>query len=154
MPVLIHYSSYLRKFPSVIITGAIVAASLILCGIAAGQTRQFTLKNSCTETVWVAGAGNPIPAFNGSPGGLELSPGASATTSVTAPWVGGRFWGRRRCTFDSNGKGSCATGDCGGLLQCQHAGAGTTSLADFTLTTSATASYNSDISLVDPSHLP
>src|SRR5258708_13745768 len=91
-----------------------------LSGIAPSQTRQFTLKNSCTETVWVAGAGNPIPAFNGSPGGLELSPGASATTSVTAPWVGGRFWGRRRCTFDSNGKGSCATGDCGALLQCHH----------------------------------
>jgi hypothetical protein len=154
MTVLKYYSSYLREFPSLIITGAIVAASLNLCGIAVAQTRQFTLKNSCTETVWVAGAGNPIPAFNGSPGGLELPPGASATTSVTVPWVGGRFWGRRRCTFDSNGKGSCATGDCGGLLQCQHAGAGTTSLAEFTLTGSATGSDNYDISLVDAFDFP
>src|SRR5258708_14026859 len=108
-----------------------------LSGIAPSQTRQFILKNSCTETVWVAGAGNPIPIFNGSTGGFELLPGASVTTAVSVPWVGGRLWGRRECVFDSTGHGSCATGDCGGLLQCQHAGAGNTSLAEFTLTGSS-----------------
>src|SRR5260370_26561718 len=120
---------------------AIVTAPL------AAQTRQFTIKNNCSETVWVAGAGTPTPVFNGSSGGLEMAPGASVTTTVPVPWVAGRFWGRRNCTFDSSGKGSCATGDCG-QLQCTHSGAGTTTLPEFTLTASATGSDNYDISLL------
>ncbi|HZR27441.1 MAG TPA: thaumatin family protein [Terriglobales bacterium] len=120
---------------------------------AAAQTRQFTIKNNCSETVWLAGAGNPTPVFNGSPGGLEMLPGASVTTSVPTPWVAGRFWGRRNCTFDGSGKGSCATGDCGGLLQCTHTGAGSTTLAEFTLS-GATGSDNYDVSLVDAFDFP
>jgi hypothetical protein len=127
---------------------------LLLTLSAAAQNRQFTIKNSCSETVWLAGAGNPTPVFNGSPGGLELGPGATVTTTVPVPWVAGRFWGRRNCTFDSSGHGTCATGDCGGLLQCTHAGAGTTSLAEFTLTGSSTGSDNYDISLVDAFDFP
>jgi regulation of enolase protein 1 (concanavalin A-like superfamily) len=122
-------------------------------GMADAQTRQFVITNNCAETVWVAGAGNPTPVFNGSSGGLELPAGATVTTSLPTPWVGGRFWGRRQCTFDANGKGSCQTGDCGGL-QCQHAGAGNTSLAEFTLTGSATGADNYDISLVDGFDFP
>jgi hypothetical protein len=125
----------------------------VLDGISVAQTRQFVITNNCAETVWVAGAGNPIPVFNGSSGGLELPAGATVTTSLPTPWVGGRFWGRRQCTFDANGKGSCQTGDCGGL-QCQHAGAGNTSLAEFTLTGSATGADNYDISLVDGFDFP
>jgi len=95
-----------------------------------------------------------VPVFNGSAGGFELLPSATVSTSVPVPWVGGRFWGRRQCVFDITGHGSCATGDCGGLLQCQHAGAGNTSLAEFTLTGSATGSDNYDISLVDAFDFP
>ena len=127
---------------------------LLLAVPAPAQTRQFTIRNSCSETVWLAGAGNPTPVFNGSPGGLEMSPGASATTTVPVPWVAGRFWGRRSCAFDSSGHGSCATGDCGGVLECTHTGAGTTSLAEFTLTGSSTGSDNYDISLVDAFDFP
>jgi hypothetical protein len=131
-----------------------VALGLLLLSLpAVAQTRQFTIKNSCSETVWLAGAGTPTPVFNGSPGGLEMAPGTSVTTSVTVPWVAGRFWGRRNCTFDSSGKGSCATGDCG-QLQCTHSGAGTTTLAEFTLTGSTTGSDNYDISLVDAFDFP
>ena len=104
-------------------------ALLALTGIAVAQTRHFILQNSCAETLSVAGAGTPTPVFNGSSDGAELPVGAMVTTSVTTPWVGGRFWGRRQCTFDANGKGSCQTGDCGNGLQCTHAGAGNTSLA-------------------------
>jgi regulation of enolase protein 1 (concanavalin A-like superfamily) len=125
----------------------------VLDGISVAQTRQFVITNNCAETVWVAGAGNPIPVFNGSSGGLELPAGATVTTSLPTPWVGGRFWGRRQCTFDANGKGSCQTGDCGGL-QCQHAGAGNTSLAEFTLTGAASGADNYDISLVDGFDFP
>jgi hypothetical protein len=132
----------------------VVLGLLLLTLSAAAQTRQFTIRNSCSETVWLAGAGNPIPVFNGSPGGLEIGPGATVTTTVPVPWVAGRFWGRRNCAFDSSGHGSCATGDCGGLLQCTHSGAGTTSLAEFTLTGSSTGSDNYDISLVDAFDFP
>jgi hypothetical protein len=126
---------------------------LFLSASVAAQTRQFTIKNNCSETVWLAGAGSPTPVFNGSSGGLQMAPGASVTTTVPVPWVAGRFWGRRNCTFDSTGKGSCATGDCG-QLQCTHSGAGTTTLAEFTLTSSTTGSDNYDISLVDAFDFP
>jgi hypothetical protein len=130
-----------------------VLGLLLISLSAAAQTRQFTIKNNCSETVWLAGAGSPTPVFNGSSGGLEMAPGTSVTTSVPVPWVAGRFWGRRNCTFDSSGHGSCATGDCG-QLQCTHAGAGTTTLAEFTLTGSSTGSDNYDISLVDAFDFP
>src|SRR5580698_6736264 len=87
----------------------VVLGLLLLTLSAAAQTRQFTIRNSCSETVWLAGAGNPIPVFNGSPGGLEMGPGATVATTVPVPWVAGRFWGRRNCAFDSTGHGSCAT---------------------------------------------
>src|SRR5215471_7145733 len=131
----------------------VVVGLLLLSLSAAAQTRQFTVKNNCSETVWVAGAGSPTPVFNGSSGGLQMAPGSSVTTTVPVPWVAGRFWGRRNCTFDSTGKGSCATGDCG-QLQCTHSGAGTTTLAEFTLTGSTTGSDNYDISLVDAFDFP
>ena len=131
-----------------------IAISLLMLSFTAtAQTRQFTIKNNCSETVWLAGAGSPTPVFNGSSGGLEMAPGSSVTTTVPVPWVAGRFWGRRNCTFDSSGHGSCATGDCG-QLQCTHSGAGTTTLAEFTLTGSTTGSDNYDISLVDAFDFP
>ena len=133
---------------------AVMIAILALTGMAVAQTRQFVITNNCAETVWVAGAGTPTPVFNGSSGGLELPAGATVTTSLPTPWVGGRFWGRRQCTFDANGKGSCQTGDCGNGLQCTHAGAGNTSLAEFTLTGSPTGADNYDISLVDGFDFP
>src|SRR5215471_12698419 len=126
---------------------------LLLSFTATAQTRQFTIKNNCSETVWVAGAGSPTPVFNGSSGGLEMAPGTSVTTTVMVPWVAGRFWGRRNCNFNSSGQGSCATGDCG-QLKCTHSGAGTTTLAEFTLTGSSTGSDNYDISLVDAFDFP
>jgi Thaumatin family len=132
---------------------AVLIVIFAIDDMAVAQTRQFVITNNCAETVWVAGAGSPTPVFDGSSGGLELPAGATVTTSLPTPWVGGRFWGRRQCTFDANGKGSCQTGDCGGL-QCQHAGAGTTSLAEFTLTGSATGADNYDISLVDAFDFP
>ena len=86
--------------------GAYIKVALglvLLSGFAVAQTRQFTVKNNCSETVWLAGAGSPTPVFNGSSGGLEMAPGSSVTTTVPVPWVAGRFWGRRNCTFDSTG---------------------------------------------------
>jgi len=121
---------------------------------ATAQTRTFTVKNNCSETVWVAGSGSTVPVFNGtSSGGIELLPGATATTTVPDTWSAGRIWGRRNCTFDSSGKGSCATGDCGGVLNCTHSGAGNTTLTEWTLSTGP-AGDNYDISLVDAFDFP
>jgi len=121
---------------------------------AAAQTRTFTVVNNCSETVWAAGAGDPTPVFNGTDsGGIELTPGASATATVPTPWSSARIWGRRECNFNSSGQGSCATGDCG-QLHCTHAGAGNTTLTEWTLTGSDTGSDNYDISLVDAFDFP
>ncbi|RVW97190.1 Pathogenesis-related protein 5 [Vitis vinifera] len=49
-------------------------------------------------------------------GGLELRPGQSVDINATQGWSG-CFWGRRSCSFDNSGKGSCVTGDCGGVLK-------------------------------------
>lgn len=76
----------------------------------------FTVINSCENTVWPgiqAGAGTQELSTTG----FELSPGQSVTLDAPTGWSG-RLWGRTLCTFDGEGKGKCATGDCGGLLQC------------------------------------
>eukprot|EP00252_Welwitschia_mirabilis_P006253 TRINITY_DN1707_c0_g1_i1.p1 TRINITY_DN1707_c0_g1~~TRINITY_DN1707_c0_g1_i1.p1 ORF type:complete len:246 (-),score=-26.65 TRINITY_DN1707_c0_g1_i1:498-1235(-) len=76
------------------------------------------------------------------------------TLNVPVGWSG-RVWGRTVCTFDSSGKGKCATGDCGGTLQCNGNNAQPpATLAEFTLgKTSATQDFY-DVSLVDGFNLP
>jgi hypothetical protein len=127
----------------------------IVAAPAAAQTRTFTVKNNCSETVWAAASATQGPlVFNGtSPGGIELLPGATATATVAIPWSAGRIWGRRNCTFDSSGKGSCATGDCGGVLNCAHSGAGNTTLTEWTLD-GGTIPDNYDVSIVDAFDFP
>src|SRR6266849_2719974 len=122
---------------------------------AVAQTRTFTVKNNCSETVWAAASATQGPlVFNGtSPGGIELLPGATATATVAIPWSAGRIWGRRECTFDSSGKGSCATGDCGSVLNCTHSGAGNTTLTEWTLD-GGTIPDNYDVSIVDAFDFP
>ncbi|KAG6395054.1 hypothetical protein SASPL_145645 [Salvia splendens] len=84
-------------------------------------------------------------------GGLQLKP--NEKTSVVAPFGwSGRFWARSGCKFDQSGKqGNCATGNCGGLLQCSGAGGPPASLAEFTLD-SPEDFY--DVSLVDGFNIP
>ncbi|KAH0782372.1 hypothetical protein KY290_001970 [Solanum tuberosum] len=115
-----------------------------------GDCAVFTLKNNCNVTIWpgsLSGAGHPF-LING---GLELQP--YETTEINAPtgWSG-RFWARTHCQFDTSGKGTCATADCGGVLQCNGAG-GTppASLAEFTLD-SPMDFY--DVSFVDGFNIP
>jgi hypothetical protein len=144
-----RYGNHLQRYKSSLFSVsrrrkslyAVMTAPFALTGIAVAQTRHFILQNSCAETVWVAGAGTTTPAFNGSSDGSELPVGAMVTTSVATPWVGGRFWGRRQCTFDANGKGSCLIGDCGNGPQCTHAGAGNTSLAMVRASTADDAAF-------------
>ncbi|GAV85684.1 Thaumatin domain-containing protein, partial [Cephalotus follicularis] len=88
----------------------------------------FTLQNRCGETIWpgiLANAGRP--QLMG--GGLQLNPGQIINVGAPTGWSG-RIWGRRGCTFNQSGRGSCITGDCGGVLKCAGTG---TDAAIFTL---------------------
>lgn len=63
------------------------------------------------------------------------------------------FWDAG-CNFDGSGKGSCLTGDCGGMLECGGAGGDPpASLAEITLD-GANGDDFYDISLVDGYNLP
>ncbi|KAI6683502.1 hypothetical protein NL676_029415 [Syzygium grande] len=92
----------------------------------------ITFLNRCKHPVWPGiqpGAGKPVLAR----GGFTLLPNRASTIRLPALWSG-RFWGRHGCTFDAAGRGRCATGDCGGSLQCNGLG-GTppATLAEITL---------------------
>lgn len=114
----------------------------------------FTLVNRCDYTVWpgiLAGAGTSALSTTG----FALAAGESMTVEAPAGWSG-RLWGRTLCTFDADGKGKCATGDCGGSLQCNgNNAAPPATLAEFTLGhVDGTSLDFYDVSLVDGYNLP
>ena len=51
-------------------------------------------------------------------GGRLINKGGiwSLEVSLRSLASGGRIWARIGCSFDGSGRGSCQTGDCGGLL--------------------------------------
>ncbi|KAM6563134.1 hypothetical protein CsatB_023132 [Cannabis sativa] len=110
----------------------------------------FTLENRCKNTIWPgiqSGAGHPQLMD----GGLKLRAGQAVNINAPKGWSG-RFWGRKWCAFDKFGKGTCVTGDCGGVLKCVGAGGKPpATLAEFTLD-SPKDFY--DVSLVDGYNMP
>eukprot|EP01018_Ginkgo_biloba_P023081 Gb_07679 [translate_table: standard] len=121
---------------------AIIAALCVyIQGIGAAT---FEIKNQCPYTVWAAGSPG---------GGKQLDQGQSWTVEVPAGTTAGRFWGRTGCNFDGSGHGSCKTGDCGGLLNCQGWGQIPATLAEFALNQFTNQDFY-DISLVDGFNLP
>ncbi|KAI3908955.1 hypothetical protein MKW92_040073 [Papaver armeniacum] len=114
----------------------VISYLLFLSGVSATI---FTLQNKCKNDIWPGiqpGAGKD----NLRNGGFRLRPNEVV------------FWGRVGCSFDQTGKGSCLTGDCGGVLECSGAGgAPPASLAEFTVN-SPNDFY--DISLVDGFNVP
>ncbi|XP_040990385.1 protein P21-like [Juglans microcarpa x Juglans regia] len=105
----------------------------------------FVITNNCPYTVW-AGA---VPG-----GGMQLNPGGGTwTLDVSAGTTGARIWPRTGCNFDAAGRGSCQTGDCGGLLQCQAYGAPPNTLAEYALNQFNNLDFF-DISLVDGFNVP
>ncbi|KAI4142345.1 MAG: hypothetical protein LQ340_007375 [Diploschistes diacapsis] len=128
----------------------------------ATSSKPLFVQNKCGEVIYPAiltqaGTGPSTTGF-------KLSPGASMSLSVSADWQG-RVWGRTNCTFNSAGTGpdhsggvngngaACVTGDCGGTVQCQLAGASPATLAEFTFTSGQGQTFY-DISLVDGYNLP
>jgi hypothetical protein len=95
------------------------ASQLLAIAHAASQPKgsavPLNIKNLCSNTIW---PGLATQAGEGpSVGGFELKSGASKNLTVATSW-NGRVWGRTNCTFNGAGTGSCATGDCGGILNC------------------------------------
>ncbi|KAL0333262.1 UNVERIFIED_CONTAM: Thaumatin-like protein [Sesamum angustifolium] len=118
-----------------------------------GIGHQLILVNNCKENIWpgiLGSAGQQTPKD----GGFLLSSGQEVVIDVPEKWSG-RIWGRQYCNFDSNGKGSCATGDCSGQLHCQGLG-GTppATVVEMTLGSSTSPLHFYDVSLVDGFNLP
>ncbi|KAL3826021.1 hypothetical protein ACJIZ3_022050 [Penstemon smallii] len=118
-----------------------------------GIGHQLIMVNNCKESIW--------PGILGSAGQQTLKDGGFLLTSnqelvidVPERWSG-RIWGRQYCNFDSNGKGSCATGDCGGQLQCRGLG-GTppATVVEMTLGSTTSPLHFYDVSLVDGFNMP
>uniref|UniRef100_A0A0E0MPW2 Thaumatin-like protein n=1 Tax=Oryza punctata TaxID=4537 RepID=A0A0E0MPW2_ORYPU len=101
----------------------LVMATTLAAGVANAAT--FTITNQCPYTVW--------PAATPVGGGTQLNQGETWTIDVPAGTSSGRVWGRTGCSFDSSGRGSCATGDCAGALSCTLSGQPPLTLAEFTL---------------------
>ena len=117
---------------------------LLLAVVATDATAIYHL-NKCTYTVWAAA----VPVG----GGIRLDPGKSAVFHPPAGTKSGRIWGRTGCNVDDNGKGSCSTGDCGGVLACTAGGKEPATLAEYTLGSGSDPDYY-DISLVDGFNVP
>ncbi|KAH9627530.1 hypothetical protein KSS87_016244 [Heliosperma pusillum] len=113
----------------------------------------LTIVNNCPFTIW--------PAIQPNSGSIVLEKGGFALSTLThrsfrAPnthWSG-RIWARTDCTY-SNGRFSCATGDCGGRLECHGLGGATpATLAQFSLHHGHKDQSSYEVSLVDGFNLP
>jgi hypothetical protein len=117
--------------------------------VAPAGHRIFTLANATSQTVWGAAQGKPALPHTG----WVIAPGGHVDIVVPDAW-NGRLWGRTGCSFDGAGRGHCATGDCGGKLECGGAtGALPATLAEYNLNSYAGLDFY-DVSLVDGSNLP
>lgn len=116
-------------------------------GIRLSEGTNFTLVNSCNETIWPG-----ITANYNSTGddGFALKPGQSSIFSAPSGW-GGRMWARTGCDFNQNtSTGKCQTGGCDSSLKCSGPGNPPFSIAEFNL---GDIDYY-DVSLVDGFNLP
>ncbi|KAL8507082.1 hypothetical protein ACS0TY_017826 [Phlomoides rotata] len=133
-------SSFTKTFPAFL-------AVFILTTLALTSTHaaNFEITNQCPYTVWGA-------ATNG---GRRLDPGETWSLDVSAGSQSQRIWGRTGCNFDGNGRGSCQTGDCAGLLECNPSVSGRPplTLAEFSLNGGGNNDYY-DISVIDGFNVP
>ncbi|KAH7650645.1 Thaumatin family protein [Dioscorea alata] len=104
----------------------------------------FDIINRCPYTVWAAA----IPG-----GGKQLDKDQTWSINVNVGTVPGRIWARTGCNFSDSGYGSCETGDCNGLLECQAYGKPPNTLAEFALNQFSNLDFN-DISLVEGFNVP
>ncbi|KAK6947743.1 Thaumatin family [Dillenia turbinata] len=105
----------------------------------------FLIRNNCPYTVWAAS----VPVG----GGKQLNSGEQWTLTVAPGTIGGRIWASTGCNFDKSGRGSCQTGDCGGVLQCTGNGQPPNTIAEYALNQFNNLDFF-DISLVDGFNVP
>ncbi|KAI3804317.1 hypothetical protein L1987_25766 [Smallanthus sonchifolius] len=117
---------------------------LSICCFTFTQGANFNVINQCPYTVWAAVSTG---------GGRRLERGQSWQVNVAPGTPKARIWGRTGCSFDANGRGKCATGDCNGMLECRGYGVAPNTLAEFALNQYANLDYV-DISLVDGFNIP
>ncbi|XP_052172531.1 thaumatin-like protein [Diospyros lotus] len=126
---------------------------LLLYSLSLTNGAQLILVNNCNESVWpgiLGGSGHPTPRN----GGFHMRSGQEMVMDVPEKWSG-RIWGRQGCSFDSNGNGSCETGDCSGLLHCRGlGGVPPATVVEMTLGSSTSPLHFYDVSLVDGFNLP
>ncbi|KQJ94000.1 thaumatin-like pathogenesis-related protein 1 [Brachypodium distachyon] len=115
----------------------LMASALLAAAGVVGATT-FSITNQCGFPVWPAA----IPVG----GGRQLNRGETWNLEVPAGTSSARIWGRTGCSFNGAGRGSCATGDCGGALSCSLSGQPPATLAEFTL---GGAQDFYDISVID-----
>ncbi|XP_020183508.1 protein P21-like [Aegilops tauschii subsp. strangulata] len=119
--------------------------ALLLAIAATTDAITVHLLNKCPYTVW--------PGAYPVGGGSRLDTGQAATIQVPPGTAAGRIWGRTGCNFDASGRGSCTTGDCGGVLACAAGGRPPATLAEYTLGKGGSPDFY-DISLVDGFNVP
>ncbi|KAG0135222.1 thaumatin family-domain-containing protein [Tuber indicum] len=109
-------------------------------------TRSIKITNNCPEDLHPAIVGSAGTPLNET--GFYLARNDAHTIVVPSSWVG-RVWARTNCTFDSNGRGHCSTGDCDKKLMCgATSGEKPHTIAEFTVTGHKNETYY-DISTVD-----
>ena len=115
---------------------------ILTLSFASSRATQIEILNNCTYTVWAAA--NPG-------GGKQLKQGETWTLNdVTGS---GRIWGRTKCTFGSDGRGKCESGDCNGHLDCLANGRAPNTLAEYSInqTNNADVFY---VSVVEGFNIP
>ncbi|XP_057956078.1 osmotin-like protein [Malania oleifera] len=128
---------------------------LVLCTVAQATHPGLilTVVNNCPFTIWPAiqpNAGHVLPER----GGFALETLTHHSFYAPAQHWSGRIWGRTGCTHH-NGHFTCATGDCGGRIQCEGLGGATpATLAQFTLHHGHADFSSYGVSLVDGFNLP
>jgi hypothetical protein len=142
-------SRHATSAPATTTTSQAAATTASAANAPAGD-RLITIVNDWNETIWAAT--NPNAQYAIPVTGWELQPGQSVTFAVNQHW-GGRVWGRTGCSFNSAGNGHCASGDCGGVFQCQGSEGGPTTLAELTLDAWDGMDFY-DVSMVDGANLP
>ena len=116
--------------------------TFLLFTLAHGAT--FDVTNNCGYPVWAAG----VPG-----GGKLLNTGEKWTITANPGQTQARIWGRTNSQFDASGRGSCETGDCNGMLECQGYGKAPNTLAEYSLKQYADQDFI-DMSVIDGFNIP
>jgi hypothetical protein len=128
---------------------------LILCTLAHATQPGFilTVVNNCPFTVWPAiqpNAGHPVLER----GGFALNTFTHRSFPAPTSHWSGRIWARTGCAYTGH-RFSCATGDCGGRLECNGlGGAAPATLAQFSLHHGHADFSSYGVSLVDGFNVP